>query len=176
MSTELVPLDMFERLVALYDAIGQTTLTQAATQEQLDTITYQCVDTRRMLMEKTRYASARLHLSGIRVRFWLKEHDTVVDKHFAPNLEPVGWFMPVCMGLGTHDAQFQTCTRYLGMGVSQARNIVVTGEAQLQEALQQRVVSPEEADSCQAQLRTLRNEFMSRRFPPAIVRNFELES
>lgn len=169
-------MDLFARLVTLYDAIGQTTLTQSEWQEQRDTIEYQCVDTRRMLLEKSRFANAQWGLSGIRVRFWLKEHDTVVDKYFAPNLEPVGWFMPICKGLGTTGAQFQTRTRYLGMGVSQARNIVVTGESRLQDALKQQVVSPEEAEQCQAQLRALRIEFMSRRFPPAIVRNFELES
>ncbi len=176
MSDPTASTDLFERLVSLYDTIGQTTLVQSEWKEQAETLEYLCVDTQRMLMEKSRYANARLGLSGIRVRFWLKECDTVVDKYFAPSLEPVGWFMPVCTGLGLNGTQFRTQTRYLGMGISQDRNIVVTGEARLQDALDQQMVSAAEADLCQNQLRTLRIQCMSRRFPPAIVRNFELES
>ncbi len=176
MPAEIASLELFERLVSLYDAIGRTVLTQSEWKGQAETIEYQCVDTRRMLMEKARYANASLGLSGVRVRFWLKEYDRIVDKYFAPDLEPVGWFMPVCLGFGTRETQYQTRTGYLGMGVSQTRNIVVTGEARLKDALAQEMVTAEEADMCQTHLRSLRIECMSRRFPPAIVRNFELES
>lgn len=166
--------DLFSHLIDYSDALGRVTLCQTQWKTDPDTLDYVCVDTQRMVMEKARFVSRELHISGTKVRFWLKEHGTVVEKYFAPNLEPVGWFMPICTGFEASQLPLCTDTSFLGMCVSQKRQIVVTGEKSMQQALVSQLLTRQEADSIQAQLRQLRLDCVVRRYPPAIVRNFEL--
>ncbi len=165
---------LFARLVDHCNGIGQMALIQAQWEHDADSLDYMCVDTRRMVMEKSRYVSREAGLSGVRVRFWLKDHVTVVDMHFTSHLEPVGWFLPVTLGFDVASPPLQTSMAFVGMAVSTRRQIVVTGEQALQAALSQNRVSQQQERDWQAQLRHLRYEFMARRYPPAIVRNFAL--
>ena len=166
--------DPFARLTAYYDALGQVALTQAQWQDDDHTWDYACADTQRMVMEKARYSDRDLQLSGVKVRFWLKEHASIVDKFFAADLEPVGWFAVVCTGFDAAHAPLRTETRFVGIGINPQRRIVVTGESRLQQALARQAVTPAEAAQLQAQLRQLRIDCMANRYPPAIVRNFAL--
>lgn len=164
----------FVRLVDHFDHIGQVELVQEQWRDDPDSLEYVCVDTQRMVMEKSRYVSRAADLSGVRIRFWLKEHTAVVDMHFTPQLEPVGWFMPVTLGFDAARPPFRTAVAFVGIVVSTRRKIVVTGENALDAALSHDRVSEAQSAVWRKQLRRLQYEFMARRYPPAIVRNFAL--
>ena len=166
--------ELFTRLVNHFNCIGQVELVQEQWKKDPDSLDYVCVDTKRMVMEKSRYVSREADLSGVRVRFWLKEYTAVVDMHFTPHLEPAGWFMPVTMGFDVARLPFQTAMAFVGLAVSTRRKIIVTGENALDDALANNIISEEQRTVWLQQLRHLRYEFMARRYPPAIVRNFAL--
>ncbi len=166
--------DLFTRLVDHFNCIGQVELVQEQWKNDPDSLDYVCVDTRRMVMEKSRYVSRTADLSGVRVRFWLKEQAAVVDMHFTPHLEPAGWFMPVTMGFDVTRLPLQTAMAFVGLAVSARYKIIVTGENSLDDALARDIISAEQRTVWLQQLRHLRYEFMARRYPPAIVRNFAL--
>ncbi len=164
----------FARLVDHFNHIGQVELIQEQWKDDPDSLEYVCVDTKRMVMEKSRYVNRAADLSGVRIRFWLKEHTAVVDMHFTPQLEPVGWFMPVTLGFDAARPPLRTAVAFVGIVVSTKRKIVVTGEDALDAALSHDRVSEAQSAVWLQQLRRLRYEFMARRYPPAIVRNFAL--
>ncbi len=165
---------IFARLVSHCNSIGQLELNQEQWKTDPDSLDYVCVDTQRMVMEKARFVSRETGLSGVRVRFWLKEPTNVVDMYFTPDLEPVGWFMPVTLGFDVSKSPFRTEIGFVGMVVSVKRRIVVTGEIALSEALTRAEITEQQSLAWQEKLRHIRYEFMARRYPPAIVRNFSL--
>ncbi len=166
--------DLFAKLVHHFNCIGHVELAQAQWKNDPDSLDYVCVDTKRMIMEKSRYVNRAADLSGVRIRFWLKEHATIVDMHFTPQLVPVGWFMPVTTGFEASSFPFQTAVAFVGIAVSARRKIIVTGEQALRDARANDVVSEAQRHVWLERLRHLRYEFMARRYPPAIVRNFTL--
>ena len=168
--------EFFDRLVDHCNCVGRVELLQEQWKNDPDSLDYVCVDTQRMVMEKTRFINREAGLSGVRVRFWLKDQNTVVDMHFTPRLECAGWYMPVTMGFNVNSFPYQTETAFVGLAVSAKRKIVVTGEQSLATALSSDAVTEQQAHNWREQLRHLRREFMARRFPPAIVRNFTLVS
>lgn len=168
--------EYFSRLVPLFNEAGRAEFRQKQWQDEQDAIEYHCVDTLRMAMERARFAPGAANLSGVRVRFWLKESAGVVEMHFTRRLEPVGWFMPVTTGFDPGRPPFQTRLGYVGIAANVRRRIVITGEAALNDAVRRGEVSSEQAGNWSDQLRRLRHEYMSRRYPPAIVRNFALNA
>ncbi len=168
-------MDLFQALIAHGNACGHRVLTQADWETDRDTIEYNCVETRRMLIEKSSFSSSSMGMSGTRMRFWLTDVNHVVEKYFGPNLAPVGWFMPVCEEFTNVDRRLQACTLYLGMVANRTRKLVVTGERPLERAVAEQRLTRQAADRYQERLRQLRRDCLSGRFPPAIVRNFELD-
>lgn len=162
--------DLFDRLVVHLDGLGRASLRQEEWERHPDTIDYQAEDTQRMLMEKARYVSSGPGLSGTKVRFWLKWDGRVVEKFFTASLDAVGYWMPVCTGFDAARTPYETQATYLSILVSAQRRIVVAGE----NALAAAQLPAAEADALQARLKALRYECLSRKFPPAIIRNFEL--
>ncbi|MCE2466777.1 MAG: hypothetical protein J4G06_02040 [Caldilineaceae bacterium] len=168
-------MDLFQALIAHGNACGNRVLAQADWETDRDTIEYNCVETRHMLIEKASFSSSSMGMSGTRMRFWLPEANYVVEKYFGPNLAPVGWFMPVCEEFTNVDRRLQACTLYLGMVANRTRKLVVTGERPLERAVAEQRLTRQVADRYQERLRQLRRDCLSGRIPPAIVRNFELE-
>ncbi len=168
-------MDLFQALIAHGNACGHRVFAQADWETDRDTIEYNCVETRRMLIEKASFSSSGMGMSGTRMRFWLTEANYVVEKYFGPNLAPVGWFMPVCEEFTNVDRRLQACTLYLGMVANRTRKLVVTGERPLERAVAEQQLTRQVADRYQERLRQLRRDCLSGRFPPAIVRNFELD-
>ena len=168
-------MDLFQALIAHGNACGKRVLVQADWETDRDTIEYNFVETRRMLIEKASFSSSGMGMSGTRMRFWLTEANYVVEKYFGPDLAPVGWFMPVCEEVANVDRRLQACTLYLGMVANRTRKLVVTGERPLERAVAEQQLTRQVADRYQERLRQLRRDCLAGRFPPAIVRNFELD-
>lgn len=168
-------MDLFQALIAHSNACGKRVFAQADWETDSDTIEYNCVETRRMLIEKSSFSSSSMGMSGTRMRFWLTDANHVVEKYFGPDLVPVGWFMPVCEEITNVDRRLQACTLYLGMVANRTRKLVVTGERLLERAVVEQRLTRQAADRYQERLRQLRKDCLSGRFPPAIVRNFELD-
>lgn len=168
-------MDLFQALIDHGNACGNRVLAQADWETDRDTIEYNCVETRRMLIEKASFSSSDMGMSGTRMRFWLTEANCVVEKYFGPNLAPVGWFMPVCGEFANVDRRLQACTLYLGMVANRTRKLVVTGERPLERAVAEQRLTRQVADRYQERLRQMRRDCLAGRFPPAIVRNFELK-
>lgn len=167
---------LFEKLVDHCNGIGRVNLVQEQWRDDPASLDFVCVDTKRMVMEKSRHINRQTGLSGVRIRFWLKELESVVEMHFTPHLECAGWFMPVTLGFDVNSPPYRTETAFVGLAVSVSRNVVVTGEHALSTALSNEEVSKKQANEWREQLRSLRRQFMARRYPPAIVRNFTLAS
>ena len=168
-------MDLFQALIAHGNACGSRFLAQADWETDRDTIDYHCVETRRMLIEKSSFSSSDMGMSGTRMRFWLTGSSHLVEKYFGPDLAPIGWFMPVCDEIANVDRRLQACTLYLGMVANRTRKLVVTGERPLERAVADSRLTRADADRYQERLRQLRKDCLAGRFPPAIVRNFELE-
>ncbi len=107
-------------------------------------------------------------------RFWLSEGDRILDKYFDDKGEIVGMYAHIGMGLPHEGRGFSLVDLILGLWITGLSHVTVHNEEQFDAAVKSGLLSPVEAEHAEHQLREITTAIASKRFPPAIVRNFSI--
>lgn len=138
-----------------------------------------------VLVERATWGPGEAHYIGatriadegyIWVRFWLPQDEAVVTRVFDPEQRPVGTLIDVTMPLLREADSFETSDLVLDIWITPEERVVIFSEDAFEEAVQDKVLAAGEAKRAERHLRDLTAKIARRAFPPALVRNFQLES
>lgn len=107
-------------------------------------------------------------------RFWLLKTEHVVEKYFADDGHVVGIYAPVCLPFLGGEHGLKTSDLILGLWMADG-NVVVLNEDEYDAAVASAVIAPEEAIEAELRIRAMTLATAQQTFPPAIIRNFELD-
>lgn len=107
-------------------------------------------------------------------RFWLAEGDRILEKYFDEAGKPLGMYAHVGMPLPHHGRGFSIVDLMLGLWISAQMHVTVHNEASFDAAVRNGAISPVEAEHAEHQIREITTAIATKRFPPAIVRNFSV--
>ncbi len=108
-------------------------------------------------------------------RFWILETEQIVQKYFDENGRMVGMFAPVCMPFATGGDGLRTNDLTLGLWIKADGHVMVLNEAEYDAAVQSGAITSDEAMEAEQRIREMTLATAKNAFPPAIIRNFELE-
>lgn len=125
-----------------------------------------------------------LHLAGTQVsgpgyvwfRFWLAEGGHVVEKYFDPEGKALGMFVPVGPPVRLRGEQYRTEQLLLGLWLQPDGRVHVLGEEAFDQAVDQDLLPEAEVAQAERRIRQLTLEIGRGRFPPPLVRNFEIRA
>lgn len=109
-------------------------------------------------------------------RFWLPDPDQIVEKYFDAEGRAVGMYLPVCEPLVRQGREYHTRNLILGLWLSPEGHLNVLREDEFETAIETGLLSAEQAERAEARIRELTTEIFQEELPPALVRNFELNS
>ncbi len=108
-------------------------------------------------------------------RFWILQTEQIVQKYFDENGLMVGMYAPVCMPFATGGDGLMTADLTLGLWIMADGHVMVLNESEYEAAVQSGAITPEEAQEAEQRIREMTLATAKNEFPPAIIRNFELE-
>ena len=108
------------------------------------------------------------------LRFWLVSSELIVEKYFDANGQVVGYYAPICSTLQRKAGRLRMKMLTLAVWISPDSRVTVLNEAEFDELVLQGEVTPVEAEQAEQRIRELTTAIGQKRFPPAIVRNFEI--
>jgi predicted RNA-binding protein associated with RNAse of E/G family len=103
------------------------------------------------------------------------ETEQIVQKYFDENGRMVGMFAPVCMPFATGGDGLRTNDLTLGLWIKADGHVMVLNEAEYDAAVQSGAITSDEAMEAEQRIREMTLATAKNAFPPAIIRNFELE-
>ncbi len=108
-------------------------------------------------------------------RFWLWRDDQVVERYFDAQGQPLGTQVDVCMPLQIGERQWTARDLLLNIWISPQGQVTVGNEAAFDAAVRGGQISREEATWAEEHVRRLTGAISQRRFPPAMVRNWQVD-
>jgi len=109
------------------------------------------------------------------VRFWLLEGEEPIEKYFDDKRQFIGYSVPLCMPIQRRGATvFETSSLLLGLWLQPSGRITVLGEEEFEQASLRGDLAPVEVEHAEFRIRALTLEASQRRYPPGMVRTFEL--
>ncbi len=107
-------------------------------------------------------------------RFWLASEHQVVEKYFSDTGESVGIHIPVCTSLVRDQQGYSTFGLILGLFLWPQGRLDVLREGDFDQAAASGQLPRPLVDVAEHSFRKLTAAIARKRFPPALVRNFEL--
>jgi predicted RNA-binding protein associated with RNAse of E/G family len=107
-------------------------------------------------------------------RFWMLREETVVEKYFRDDGEAVGFFAPICLPFADSEYGLGTTDLTLAIWIDRDGQVTVLGERQFESDVAKGLISPKHADIAEERIRHMTLAIGQNLFPPAIIRNFEL--
>jgi len=108
-------------------------------------------------------------------RFWLWRDDQVVERYFDGQGQPLGTQVDVCMPLHVDEHRWTARDLLLNIWISPQGRVTVGNEAAFDAAVQSGQINAEEAAWAEEHVRRLTGAIAQRRFPPAMVRNWQVD-
>jgi uncharacterized protein len=108
------------------------------------------------------------------LRFWLVSNDLLVEKYFDDTGQAVGYYAPICVSLQRKAGKLRMKLLTLAVWIEPDGRVTVLNEAEFDKLVSQGEVTPVEAEQAEQRIRELTTAIGQKRFPPAIVRNFEI--
>lgn len=109
------------------------------------------------------------------LRFWLLEDETVVEKYYDAQGQSIGYYVPIAMPLKRRGEQLETYSLLLALWLQPDDRVTVLYEEQFEAAVAAADITPVEAEHAEFRIRELTAILAKKQFPPALVRNFEIE-
>lgn len=107
-------------------------------------------------------------------RFWLPDHDQVVERYFDDAGEEIGTYIPVCAPLERTGKVYRARHLLLSLWLEADARITALHEEDFDAAVEAEQVTPVEAERAESQFRTLTMAVGQKSFPPALVRNLTI--
>jgi predicted RNA-binding protein associated with RNAse of E/G family len=124
---------------------------------------------------RTLYGSAVASSGAIWYRFWLPRFDQVVERYFLPDGTDLGVHIDVCGPLRCDEEGCAADDYVLDIRIDQQGRVTVHNEDEFDRAVLLGELSAEQADDAEAHLRDLTAAIARGRFPPALVRNWQID-
>ncbi|MEZ4674707.1 MAG: hypothetical protein R2932_10755 [Caldilineaceae bacterium] len=109
------------------------------------------------------------------LRFWLLEEEVLVEKYYDAEAQPIGYYVPICMPLKRRGEQLEAYSLVLALWLQPDDRVTVLHEEQFELAVAQGDITPVEAEHAEFRIRELTAVLARKQFPPALVRNFEID-
>lgn len=109
------------------------------------------------------------------LRFWLLEDETVIEKYYGTDGQTIGYYVPISMPLKRRGEQLETYSLLLALWLQPDDHITVLHEETFERAVAVSDISPVEAEHAEMRIRELTSIVAKKQFPPALVRNFEID-
>ena len=107
-------------------------------------------------------------------RFWMLRDETVVEKYFRADGSAIGIYAPVCLPFSGSEYGLRTIELTLAVWIDEDGRVMVLRESQFESDVTDGLISPEQAIIAEERIRQMTMEISQKRYPPVIVRNFEL--
>jgi predicted RNA-binding protein associated with RNAse of E/G family len=108
-------------------------------------------------------------------RFWLWRDDQVVERYFDAQGNALGTQVDVCMPVQINEREWTARDLLLDIWISPQGRVTVGNEAAFDAAVSSGDLSPDEAGWAEEHVRRLTGAIAQRRFPPAMVRNWQVD-
>ena len=108
-------------------------------------------------------------------RFWLEGFQQVVEKYFDAAGRPVGLHVDVCGPFQMGETGWMAEDRLLDIWISVDGRVTVRNEALFEQAVANGTLSADAAEQAESHIRELTGAIAKGRFPPALVRNWQLD-
>lgn len=108
-------------------------------------------------------------------RFWVWRDDQLVERYYDMSGMLLGTQIDVCTPMQIDEQHWQTQDLVLDIWIAPDGRVTVTNEAAFDDAVRDGVLSSDEADWAEAHVRRLTGAIAQGRFPPAMVRNWQVD-
>lgn len=108
-------------------------------------------------------------------RFWVWRDDQVVERYYDRNGALLGTQIDICTPMDIQEQFWRTHDLLLDIWIAPDGRVTVTNEAAFEAAVASGEIAPEEAQWAEAHLRRLTTAIAQGRFPPAMVRNWQVD-
>lgn len=107
-------------------------------------------------------------------RFWLAEGEHILEKYFDDQGEELGMYARIGMAVPHRGRGFSSLDLLLGLWITVDAHVTVHNEAAFDDAVNEGLISPVEAEHAEHQIREITMAIANKRFPPALIRNLSL--
>jgi len=108
-------------------------------------------------------------------RFWLWRDDQVVERYFDAEGQALGIQVDLCMPIQIGESEWTARDLLLNIWISPQGQVTVSNEAAFEAAVSNGQLTEEEASWAEEHVRRLTGAISQRRFPPAMVRNWQVD-
>lgn len=109
------------------------------------------------------------------LRFWLLDEELLIEKYYNSVGEPIGYYVPISMPVKRRNQQLEAYSLVLALWLQPDDRVTVLHEEQFDVAVADGEITPVEAEQAEFRIRELTTELSRKQFPPALVRNFEID-
>jgi len=107
-------------------------------------------------------------------RFWLPDQQQVVEKYFAANRQPLGFFVPLCAPLQRQGDSYAATSLLLALWLDMQGRVMMLDEDEFEAAVTSGRMTSDQAELAESNIRILTGGVAQGTFPPPLVRNFTL--
>ena len=108
-------------------------------------------------------------------RFWLSVYEQVVERYFTSAGEPVGTKIDVCLPPVCNEKSCQATDLLLDIWIDPDGRVTLHNEAEFEQAIEDGVFTTDTIQRAETHLRELTASIARGRFPPALVRNWQID-
>jgi uncharacterized protein len=108
-------------------------------------------------------------------RFWLPRFEQIVERYYSPSGVLIGTKVDVCTPLECDKSGCSTVDLLLDIWIDPEGRVTVVNEGGFEEAVRREMLSESEAERAEYHLRELTAAIARGRFPPPIVRNWQID-
>ena len=108
------------------------------------------------------------------VRFWYRQNNQIFEKYFDAEQRAIGVYIPVCMPIEQNGSALRTVSLVLGLWIDRVGRVTVMGEDAFDAVVAMKKLSPVQIEQAEHRIRELTHLVHTKKFPPAMVRNFSL--
>jgi predicted RNA-binding protein associated with RNAse of E/G family len=124
---------------------------------------------------RTLFGAVVADSGAIWYRFWLPQHGQVVERYFLPDGTSLGAHIDVCGPLQCDEQRCVADDFILDIWIDPQGRVTVHNEDEFDRAVLVGELSAEQAQRAEAHLRELTAAIARNRFPPPLVRNWQID-
>lgn len=108
-------------------------------------------------------------------RFWLPQHDQVIERYYLENGAPLGMHIDLCGPIACDESGCRADDYILDIRIDPQGRVTVHNEDEFERSVLLGELSAEKALQAEAHLRELTAMIARNRFPPPLVRNWQID-
>jgi predicted RNA-binding protein associated with RNAse of E/G family len=130
---------------------------------------------RRLPEPRTLFGAVVAESGAVWYRFWLPQHDQVVERYYRADGTPLGIHIDVSGPILCDETSCRAEDYVLDIRIDPQGRVTVHNEDEFERSVLLGELSPESARRAEAHLRELTAAIARNRFPPALVRNWQID-